>query len=207
MKTILLCCILCTSMIAVHAQKSRVGFSAGANFSKIKAKDATEAKFLPGVAFGLITEIEFGKVSVNPSIYYSQKGEKFAYDDGSFKMKINYFELPVNILYKGRSGMNSWFAGGGPYIASAAIAKSTLKKALTGKEMLNIGKDKNHDIHPKDLGLNAIVGYRLANGVSFSLNYSHGLYNINPARGNDDVKLYNRTFGIKIGYFFKGLKD
>ena len=132
-------------------------------------------------------------------------------DNGSIikgNINLNYIEVPVNFLYKANEGMNSWFIGAGPYIAAGINSKVRAKADdETYSEPIKFGKKEDDDVREFDAGVNILAGYRWNNGLFVSVNYTRGLYNIHPLRGEDYQKVHNHLFGLKLGYFFKGLKD
>ncbi len=196
---------------SIQAQPARVGFAAGLNYSSFATKGDLEGDFKPGLAAGLITEIEFGQFCVAPALYYSQKGDMWKDSENGTKIKerlnLNYIELDLNFLYKAKPGMNSWFIGAGPYIATAIESVYRVeidKKRESGS--IRFGTSEDDDLRGLDAGINLLAGYRWSNGLYISANYTRGLYNLQPVYDNGP-KVFNQAFGLKLGYFFKGLKD
>jgi len=50
-----------------------------------------------------------------------------------------------------------------------------------------------------DVGLTGGLGYRVSNGLNFSLSYDHGLSTLDP-KGN--IKAYNQVIKASVGFDF-----
>lgn len=217
MKTLITISLALLMSYTVKAQKARVGFVAGANYSNLVFSNTGDSDPIngmkPGITGGVVTEIDFGRLSIQPTVLFSQKGtmDKYSQDDVTVKERINlsYFELPVNVVYNFSSGRKGhFFAGAGPYIAWLASAKYKLKMGdFKDSEWLNVGAGADNDLKEIDYGLNALVGYRPSVNFSVSVHYTRGLCNLIPDVEDSEVKLMNQNFSLRIGYYFKGKQD
>ncbi len=132
--------------------------------------------------------------SIQPGISLEGKGGKSKVEGADYYDKFIYIQVPVNFLGNVPTRSGEFFFGGGPYFAYGIDAKLTAgKQAMyldwgSGPEQLN----------PFDLGLQAIVGYRLLNRLNFSISSSAGLMNIS----NQDTKYLNRVTSISVGCEF-----
>lgn len=131
--------------------------------------------------------------------------------------KLNYLELPLNLVYSSGGEEGGFFIGVGPsvgfglsgefegdYIISAAGQE---EREPFNVDMKFDGK-KEDELDPNDeawhfkrfdFGANVIAGYQLSNGFFINAHYNHSFSDIDP---NDGIETKNRYFGFGIGYFF-----
>ena len=199
------------------------GIQAGANIasSKIEQTESgattklnTDSK--TGFLIGAVAEVPFGtSINFRPELNFIQKGFKYNLSAGggnvSNKTTLNYIELPLNFVYHAEAGAGTVFFGAGPSFGLGISGKS--KTTQTGEADVNQdikfdGKkdadvtDNNGHLKAFDYGANAIAGYKMANGVYFSVGYSLGLANIDP---NANSKYKNiGGLSLKLGYMFGG---
>ena len=124
------------------------------------------------------------------------------------KIRLSYFELPLNIVYKGLLGKGHVLLGPGPYMGYAIGGKIIAGDVKEDIEFTNEiepnGISYSH-FKPFDAGANIFAGYELANGIFLQLNTQLGLLKINPENEGDpdDERLIKNTgFGISAGYRF-----
>ena len=94
----------------------------------------------------------------------------------------NYFELPLNVLYKLPSNNSKYYLGGG------------LSPAIKTKDYYYGGLTKEFD-----LGINLSAAFKVPIGFSINLNYTYGLLNVSGF-GTSEIK--NRYLGLTAGYEF-----
>ena len=167
----------------------------------LKTADRT-GFFIGGNADIPITE----NFSIEPGLYYSQKG----YDlKGDFGIKgieflgatakaslINqYIDLPV--LLKGNFGGLLVFAG--PQVSY--LAKSDLKTTagILGINLLNKTIDASSQFNQWDAAVTGGIGYQFTNGMNIMASYDYGLMKVDA---NQSVKAYNRAIKVGIGVNF-----
>ena len=131
--------ILFTGMAFFATAQVKVGVMGGANMSTIvETNNLTNwstikknYKWLQGYQGGVVSEIPLNKKAtfvLQPAVMYFNKGRKYfqQFDttgaqlkkDSSFKQKLNYIEIPLNLLLKFHLGKKVNFViGGGPYAA------------------------------------------------------------------------------------------
>jgi hypothetical protein len=186
-----------------------------------------------GPTVGLIAEIPLGKkFAFRPELNFIQKGSTIGDSETFFgiqpkkKITLNYIELPLNVIYKLNVGSGNFFLGLGTALAFGISGK--VKISHPTNQFLNItsnvkfdGKKNddimlgfgNNDSHLKrfDVGVNALAGYKLQNGLFFKLGYNYGILNIDPNKDNerslDQTTYKNRGFNICIGYMIGGSKN
>ena len=138
MKKIFILLVLNFAVSTSNAQ-IKVGILGGANESTIvETNNLTNwgnikknYNWLQGFHGGLVTEIPVnkkGSVVFQPALVYYNKGRKYfqQFDtsvtilakDSSFKQRLNYIDIPLNLLVKLRLGSKlNFIIGGGPYVS------------------------------------------------------------------------------------------
>jgi len=119
---------------------------------------------------------------------------------GEKKIALNYFEIPVYLLYKQSLGAGDIMGGLGPYFAYGIGGKTKITPTSTKF----ISFDKEEGYKRFDAGLSLLGSYRLQNDMHVNLGYSWGLVNIN--RG-DVEKTRNRTLTLSVMYPIDKLKE
>lgn len=198
----------------------RIGVEAGANLFSAKYKETApfgysyyatgpNTSFVVGGKAGLIAEIGItNNIYLQPGAFYTMKGYTITFSDYDGinydgKLKANYIEIPINVLYKtGTPETGRFFAGIGPYMAYALSGDISLDASGFGfranySESLAIGTTGTDMVKPLDIGANLSLGYELPLGVFFRAQLSHGLYNTSPQTG---VVQKNWGTSITAGY-------
>jgi Outer membrane protein beta-barrel domain len=119
---------------------------------------------------------------------YVGKGAKFPGGDNS-TLKLNYLEIPLDVLYHYPLGPGNVHGGLGPYFA----------EGIGGGGANSIYGENAGGFRRFDAGLDFRVGYKLAMGLSLDLSYELGLANIEYT-STQDVTGHNRSFGINLSY-------
>ena len=142
-----------------------------------------------GVRGGLFLQIAAGKNFLfQPEflIVIKGSGEKTNYNNGnpssSYPTRVNYIEIPLNLLVKLPAKSGFFILGGGP--APAFSTNSYTEYAV-----------------PFDMGVNFLLGYQLPIGFSVNLNFTKGFTNITKEVPGAQA-LKNSSLGICIGYSF-----
>ncbi len=204
------------ALLAVGANAQlKFGVKAGLNMSNMTNKDKDkdydeDYKMKPGFHIGLTAEYAISEnLSVEPGLLFSTKGYKV--DESGIKMKanLNYFEVPINVLYKFDLGGVKAFVNAGPYLGFAMSGKIKADEKIfedeegnpTDEMDIEIGSDKEKDdVKAFDFGLNLGVGAEISN-ITLGLQYGFGLANLAPVTEND-YKLKNKGFALSVGYKF-----
>jgi hypothetical protein len=208
MKTIsttLVLMILLTT-VTVSAQKTSVGFTAGATFSKVKAKAdniSLSSDFKPGFTAGIIIDVPLStNLSFQPALNYTQKGGTFKEEGETDKMTLNYLEIPLNFIYS--TGANQgFFVGAGPALSYGLSGKEKFSDpSIVEPTKIKFGSD-DEELKPFEFSANIISGYRFAKGFMLSANYNLGLTSLANA-DSDEGTLKNSYFAIKVGCLLNG---
>ncbi|PZF73111.1 porin family protein [Taibaiella soli] len=200
----------------------KAGPEAGINFTDIWLKangNKYSSSMSPGLKIGGVVDFGFNKlISFQPGLFFTQKGatttlasynSSGAYVSVKRKIRMNYIEVPLNVLFKlGYSHEGHFEVGGGPYVAFAVGGKVKLKysEPATGTTQettnsLNIGDAATDDVKSMDAGINFVGGYQWKAGVILRAQLAFGVPNILP-EGNSDNHMRNWGFGVSAGYLF-----
>ncbi len=208
MQRTLLFSLLLIGSLTTTAQRIRFAPELGVNFHNLTFKteiagdderDSYDTK--TGVRAGAIVDIEIDRgFSIQPGLFYTQKGANDVFDIRGLDYRINYLELPFNLLAKvGTRRTGKFFFGGGPYAAVAVGGE--IDRPVLGDRDLDIGDDDDEDIGRIDYGINLTTGFETPVGVYFRGNANLGAANIFPQDlADDDFRLRNWGLSISVGY-------
>lgn len=230
MKKILLILILSSSISLTLAQTIKFIITAGVNESTasqipdsfIKEIAMAGQTFpnskLIGFHIGAFASYSVGKMSIQPGLLYTTKGgvpysfsTNTATNNYSRKdvLRLNYLEIPLNVLYNLPVGPGKIFIGGGPYIGIGISGKArytiTDGPGETSTNQINKGSinvtygSGDNDIKTTDIGLGAKLGLTLKKGWLISFNYEHGFTNLSNDPGYNGK---NKTLSLSLGYSF-----
>ena len=220
MKKLLLLLLLSCFVSISFAQSVHLGIRAGLNESALSGYDFVDngtsvkgnASYISRFHAGLFAEIPAGRFSIEPGVFYTQKGGETKLQTMTVisarqyyeKTTLNYLEIPVNVLYNIPVGVGKIFVGGGPYAAfglsghyRSTYFTSSVQNTQSGEAQGEIKFDKNGYRNP-DYGINTLLGLRLKNNISFNVGYGFGLTNL--YRSGTSAK--NKVLSISVGYEF-----
>lgn len=226
-RLLLFFCLLLPAAIA-FSQTVNFGIKAGGNFSNQSRAVPLSNFFIddqnnPGFQAGIIANIGFKHFSIEPGAFFITKGEKFRedYSDPALlyrvvangTIKLNYFEFPVNVLYKQQIAPTvKIYAGGGPYFGLGLSGKGTATLIATesggssttttsSAHDIKFGSDQNTDDYKNpDYGINLVAGVELQKHFTVDISYALGLANLTWGQG---YVIKNRTVGLSVGYLFR----
>ena len=192
------------------AQKARIGLTGGmsiANLSRTIGGFDKDGNYRVGIAGGMLVDLPLGKkhkFSFQPSVDYVQKGtgETPVFPINKAYIALRYAEVPVNFVFNKMWGKNTFYFGGGAYIAFNLPSKKV--SHIPGNKIetdVSFGDQIANDLHGIDYGGDVIMGLRLNNGISASLHYTQGARNLVPVDNGNKIK--NIAFGLRLGYMFK----
>lgn len=218
---------------ATKAQHISLGPEAGLNLYSLSEHYAgvkESNKLIPGFKIGGV--VDFGLTrhfSIQPGMFFSMKGAMQKSTDITTvggttttvvvkdRIGLNYFEIPVNFLYKSNySHTGRFFAGGGPYMAALLGGKIKNDRTRTvsndngivtshtsNSYSVNIGDNgQTDDVRGGDVGINMQAGYEFRSGLLLRYNLGLGIANIMPA-GDADYSMHNIGMSFTVGYLFK----
>jgi hypothetical protein len=161
-----------------------------------------------GIYAGGFVEVPVGGIfSVQPGVYYSQKGYEmrgeltgksldFLSAGAGATVRSHYIDLPVLVKAEVAKGLQV-FAG--PQVSY--LVKNDLKvdAGLLGVSLFKRTFDITDQFNKVDFGLTGGVGYTFDNGFSINAGYEHGL---TPIDKNRRTETYNRSFKVGVGFRF-----
>jgi opacity protein-like surface antigen len=167
----------------------------------IKPKNSTG--FLAGVYANVPLT---GNISVEPALYYSQKGYElngglnlkgveFLGASAKAKLQLQYIDVPV--LLKANFGGMQLFAG--PQISYLTRADLRTTAGVLGINLLSKTTDATAQFNPWDVAVTGGIGYQLTNGVNIMASYDYGLSKMDA---NKNVSSYNHAVKIGLGISF-----
>jgi len=201
MKKNVILTVVALMAFAVGASAQGFGVNAGVNFfnqtMKSNGNKVDDLKMLTGFHIGVDYEIGVAPdFYFAPGLQFSTKGTNVDFVDT--KAVLNYFEVPLNLVYKPLLGDGNLIVNFGPYLGYAISGKYKNDIADTDIEF---GSDDTDKYKPFDMGANIGFGYMLGGGLSVKFNAQLGLINILP-EGDSDNLIKNNGFGLSVGYRF-----
>ena len=160
--------------------------------------------FFAGVAVGITLN---EKITLEPGIYYSQKGYElrgelgikgveFLGANARARLQSDYIDLPI-LLKANLAGGLKIFAG--PQISYLASSNLKTSAGILGINLFNNTLDASNQFNKWDMGLTGGVSYEFKNGFSISGAYDHGLSRIDA---NNSVNGYNTSIKLGVGIRF-----
>ena len=217
-KKILLSLFLFLSIVSFA--QVRYGVAAGVSVYSINGNAADNLKQVLSFTNGMVTTGPVtgfygggyanipvsSNVSVEPGIYYSNKGYALTGDytvkgidiltaDATAKLRTGYIEMPV--LLKGNFNGLQIFAG--PQVSYLSNASVNINAGLAGINLLHSKMDVTNQMNRWDVGITGGVGYQFDNGLRITASYERGLSKVDAGQ---NVKSYNQGFKIGGGISF-----
>lgn len=145
-------------------------------------------------------------ISVEPGLYYAQKGYELRGDlniknveflgaNAKAQLTSHYIDVPV--LLKANLGGLQVFAG--PQVSYLASANLRTTAGVLGFNLLNRTMDATEQFNRWDAGITGGVGYQFKNGLNLAAAYDHGL---SRADANKSLESYNRSIKVGVGFSF-----
>jgi hypothetical protein len=194
--------LICTLFATTSFGQVRLGPSVGFNYSTL-LEDNVDNDFVIGLRAGLTVDLGIAKFfSVVPEVNFSQMGWKFLGEDQhqgqSETARLNYIEVPLNLVFKlgGKTARFLIFAG--PYAAYAINGNIKMEygEGNTEKSKAPFGTNQGQ-INPLDIGLDFGVGAQIKS-FFFKLQYNAGLNNMSNVKANP---MTNGALAFSLGYF------
>lgn len=199
------------------AQTPSFGVKAGVVSSGIRGDAIDNFKTLLDFTDGRVTAKDYtgffagafatlplsGNISVEPGVYYSQKGYvlngslgikgiEFLNAGAKAVLQSQYIDVPV-LLKANFSGFQV-FAG--PQISYLATSNLKTSAGILGVNLLNKTIDATSQFNRWDAGITGGIGYQFKNGISINASYDYGL---SKADAHQNVNAYNRAIKLSIG--------
>ena len=219
-KQILLFAFVAVSTFAMAQTKTSVGIRAGLSSFTLKGDAVSSLQNVLNFSNGAITtnsstgffagatvSIPVNEMfSVEPSLYYSQKGyqlngslsvkgAEFLSANAKAKLTSHYIDLPVVL----KANINGFQIFAGPQISYLAKADLRTTAGALGFNIINTTTDATNQFNQWDAGFTGGIGYKLGNGINITAAYDHGLSKVNSGKS---LEAYNRGFKLGIGMQF-----
>lgn len=160
----------------------------------------------------------FPNGALQPGLNYIVKGANRSFNGqqdvsvalpAATKIRLQYLELPVNLVYKIPIGIGKLAIGGGGYAAYCTRGDYNLSIYKEGQllqssyQRVDFGKNPNvfttgYNLQRWDAGLNAVATIEFNWYVTLGVNYSYGLVDLDKSAGS----IKNRYFGVNVGILF-----
>lgn len=189
--------------VAQMGDKGRTSFAVlgGVNFQNLNGELSTGDKLKNDMLLGFHAGVNL-QIPLAPQFYF-QPGLMFAVKGAknttsifgavfTDETKINYIEIPLNLVYKGAMGSGFVMVGFGPYVAYGISGKQVIEGS-------SFTFERGVDYDAFDAGGNIFVGYEMASGIFLQLETQLGMLNINT---EDKPITKNTGFGLSLGYRF-----
>jgi hypothetical protein len=150
-----------------------------------------------------ITEV----LSIEPGVYYSQKGYSLRGDlqidklsflgaSATAQVQSHYIDVPVLIKANVGGGLQLY---GGPQVSVLAKNNLHVEAGALGISVFQRNLDITNQFNPIDFSVVGGIGYQFENGLSINGSYDHGLSRLDK---NSNFKSYNRAFKVGLGFRF-----
>jgi len=204
---VLLLLLAFSTSLAIAQERSNVSFGilGGVNFQNLNGElptgDKLENDMLLGYHAGVNVQIPIAsQFYLQPGLMYSIKGAKATYtalgNKFTDEIKINYVEMPLNLVYKAALGRGFFMLGFGPYVAYAISGKQVV-------EGNDVTFERGVNYKEFDAGANIFAGFEMGSGLFLQLDTQFGMLNIIPDGSSDDQATAKNTgFGLSLGYRF-----
>jgi hypothetical protein len=216
-KQILLLASIIISTITIAQVPPTFGIRAGVTSSGMHGDAINNLKNMLDFTNGMITtsnrlgffaggfaSIPFtSQISVEPGLYYSQKGYEmkgqlnvkgmeFIGANAKAKLNAQYIDIPV-VLKANIAGFQV-FAG--PQLSYLVNADLHTTAGVFGFNLLNEKMDATDQFNRTDFALTGGVGFQISRSVHVMASYDHGL---SRADANKNLNSYNRSFKVGLG--------
>jgi hypothetical protein len=176
----------------------RLGPSAGFNYSSLM-QESEDNDFILGLRAGLTVDLGIAKFfSIVPEVNFSQMGWKYIGGGATETARLNYIEVPLNLVFKIGGNNFRFLVFGGPYGAYAISGNLKMKydDSSTEKMKAPFGT-KSGQINPLDIGLDLGVGAQIKS-FFFKLQLNVGLNNMSNIKTDP---MTNGALALSLGYF------
>jgi len=218
-KILLILCVL-TATFAKAQQKTTIGIKAGLLSTEMKGDAVNSLKGLLDFTNGMVTtkgrtgffaggnvSVPLGKsVTIEPGIYYSQKGYElngsidikglgFLGANAKAQLQSQYIDIPLLVKFN-LDGLQI-FAG--PQVSYLTKGNLKTTAGILGINLLNKTFDATSQLSRWDAALTGGVGYKFSNGMDISASYYYGLMKMDA---NNSINSFNRGFKLGLGISF-----
>ena len=195
--------LVLSASFAIAQEKSKMSFGilGGINFQNLNGKlsggDKLKNDMLLGFHGGVNVQMPIApEFYFQPGLMFAVKGAKntttILGSEITDEIKLNYIEVPLNLVYKGALGNGFFMLGFGPYLAYG----------ISGKQVVHgnsLSYERGVDYNAFDAGANIFAGFETAGGLFLQLDTQFGMLDIDP---DENSTAKNTGFGLSLGYRF-----
>ena len=212
--------IISVAAMAQEEPSVKFGIRAGASVANLRGQAVSSLQNLLDFSSGAITTSSktgyfvggyinlavSEHFSIEPALYYSQKGYVLTGDlnikaidflgiNAKASLSTNYIDLPL----VAKANFSGFQVFAGPQVSYLASASLRTTAGALGFNVLNTKMDATSQFARWDAAITGGIGYQFTNGLNLTAAYDHGL--IRTDNGNS-FNAYNQAFKIGIGYSF-----
>lgn len=189
--------------VYTNSSKMKIGFKAGV-YGEIQM--SPDVFFQPGINYISKGGIYNGKSAVIPKTDGKAIPNAMpVLTNQTYSIKLNYVEVPLNLVYKPGDNPKKIMVGIGPVLSYGFGGKATVTTGGRAEEKVKVkfdGKNSTDSLlhgKPLELGANVFAGYELESGIRFMLQYRPN-FTDNDATNNVTVKnsYFSFTVGVKL---------
>ena len=145
-------------------------------------------------------------ISIEPGIYYSQKGyelkggisvkgAEFLNANAKAQLQSNYLDLPLLL----KINVNGFQVFAGPQFSYLLNADLKTSAGVLGFNLLKNTLDATAQFNRWDMAVTGGLGFKFTNGIYISAAYDYGLSKVDA---NKNISSYNRAVKIGLGINF-----
>lgn len=180
---------LLLSVSTSHAQLFiKKGLKGGLNFASLSSDMEADYRSKTGMVFGGYLKINLVILALQAELLYSPKGATVDVDGSESEVKVNYFELPLLLKYKGSiAPLVSYNLHAGPAFAFKISEEMS-------------PKTDNDIFKSSDVGIVFGVGLNISaliSEVNIDARYTMGINNVYDGEGDTEIK--NKVFSVLLG--------
>ena len=161
-----------------------------------------------GIYAGGFVEIPAGDIiSIQPSIFYSQKGYglrgrltgkglDFLAATATARVQSHYIDIPVFIKAEIAKGLQIYAGPQASYLVNSRLKTDA---GIAGFSILKTNSDITSVFNKVDMAVAGGLSYTFGNGLSVNAGYDHGLTRLDK---NERTQAFNRSFKLGIGFRF-----
>lgn len=198
-----------------------VGIGAGLNHSSLKGEAMGSFNNLMELSNGMITtqprtglyaggfvEMPLGGIfSLQPGVYYSQKGYsmkgelmgdkiEFLGAGARADLQSHYVDVPLVLKAELAKGLQLY---AGPQLSYLVKSNLKMDAGLLGISLFKRNMDVTDNFNKADWAVTGGAAYTFNNGFFINAAYDHGLSRIDR---NSNLESYNRNFKVGVGFKF-----
>jgi hypothetical protein len=207
MKRLILIALVAGVTTFGYSQEIRWGVQGGLSLSGGIAKETgVVIHGDPGVgyALGVLADIQLAnpRWSIRPVLSFQHEASNANIFDNGTYIRVNYFNLPIDLVYHPDFAEKRWVFGLGPWFGYALSGKYT-QGGDTYK--IDFGSSDLNDAHHLDLGIDVMAGYQLKPDMMLTAKFDFGLKDVSAQ--SDFVTIYTRSFGLSFVYWWPQLNS